>query len=115
MEPSQQIPPSVPDQYLAQFGEEGAFDRALLPEVATLSLMADALRRGSPVTQDDLESMHQTLYRQPMPAEGQAVAPSGLTPPVPDAAADLPAFFTAIPPVPVDEPPVEAPAEEARR
>ena len=73
------LTPSVFDEYLAKFGPEADFDRGLFSEMATQSLMAEAVRRGSPVTQEDLEAMHQTLYRQPMPGHGaRPASPPGM-------------------------------------
>jgi hypothetical protein len=122
MELSHQVPASISDQYATRFGEAGAFDRALFPEVATLALMAEALRRDSPVTDDDLEAAHQTLYRQPMPAPGQAVVPSGYgVPETPAPPQDERVLFAAIPPVEMPSPALpETPArqhaeEEERR
>ena len=107
MELTHQTPPSVADQYHARFGDAGAFDRSLFPELATVALMAEALRRDSPVTQEDLEAAHQTLYRQPMPTPETTSAPSGVqaAPPGPEEAA-YPAFFYAPPqlPLPPEEP-----------
>jgi len=103
---------TVADQYHAKFGEDGAFDRALFPELATVSLMAEALRRDSPVTQEDLEAMHQQLYRQPMPTPETTSHPSGAGVTTPSATVqDIPAFFTEVPPPPVvEEPPAAVPA-----
>lgn len=114
MELAHHTPPSLADQYTTRFGEAGAFDRSLFPEVATLAMMAEALRRDSPVTDDDLQAAHQTLYRQPMPAPGQAVVPSGYgAPEPPPPPQDERVLFAAIPPV--EMPPPALPETPARQ
>jgi hypothetical protein len=114
MELAVKVPPSLSDQYTAHFGEAGAFDTTLLPEQATLALMADALRRDVPVSAEDLAAMHWTIYNQP-PNGDQAVHPSGAQVPVPTPPVAWPpaAFLevTPAPPAPVP-PPVAAAAEE---
>jgi hypothetical protein len=90
--------PSVSDQYRERFGEAGYFDTTLFPELATLGLMAEALRRDSPVTQADLEAMHWTLYSLPMPTPETAQWPSGAPGAVPSATAEtLPPEFYIFP------------------
>lgn len=82
MAPFQHLP-SVVEEYYATFGDPGIFDRSLFPEPVTIALCAEALRRGTPITQEDLELQHQLLYGTPMPASGQAAHPSGATVPEP--------------------------------
>jgi hypothetical protein len=117
MELAQQVPPTLASQYQARFGDAGAFDTTLLPESATLSLMAEALRRDQPVTAEDLTAMHWTIYSQP-PNEGQPVHPSGAgVPIVPPPAEWPPAYYLEVPPPP-EIPPVAAaamPSAEAHR
>ena len=76
MELSHQVLPSIAAQYQMRFGDAGAFNRALFPEIATVALMTEALRRGAPVSLEDLDAMHQTLYHQPL-AGDTAAHPSG--------------------------------------
>jgi hypothetical protein len=104
--------PTVSDQYRERFGEAGYFDTALFPELATLGLMAEALRRDSPVTQADLEAMHWTLYSLPMPTPETAQWPSGAPGAVPSATATTlpPEFYLTPQAVPVVEEPAPAPA-----
>ena len=105
--------PSVSDQYRERFGEAGYFDTTLFPELATLGLMAEALRRDSPVTQADLEAMHWTLYSLPMPTPETAQWPSGAPGAVPSATTTTlpPEFYIAPQAVPVVEEPAPAPVE----
>jgi hypothetical protein len=105
--------PSVSDQYRERFGEAGYFDTALFPELATLGLMAEALRRDTPVTQADLEAMHWTLYSLPMPTPETAQWPSGAPGAVPSATATTlpPEFYITPQAVPVVEEPAPAPVE----
>jgi hypothetical protein len=111
------LTPTVADQYREHFGDAGAFDTALFPELATQSLMAEALRRDSPVIQEDLEAMHQTLYRLPMPAPDTAHWPSGQSMMVPSATTqEMPPMFYAAPQaIPVVEEAPPAPVEEEPR
>ena len=105
--------PSVSDQYRERFGEAGYFDTTLFPELATLGLMAEALRRDSPVTQADLEAMHWTLYSLPMPTPETAQWPSGAPGAVPSATTTTlpPEFYIAPQAVPVEAEPAPAPVE----
>jgi hypothetical protein len=106
-------PPTVVEQYREKFGDAGYFDTALFPELATLGLMAEAVRRGTPVTQADLEAMHETLYHLPMPTPETAQWPSGAPGAVPSATTTTlpPEFYIAPQAVPVVEEPAPAPVE----
>jgi hypothetical protein len=63
----------VLETYFDRFGEEGDFDRWIFGGDVNIGLMAMALKRGSPVTETDLETKHQELYKRPLgdpPPEG---------------------------------------------
>jgi hypothetical protein len=55
--------------YYATFGDEADFDRWTFPGTVNLRLMQEALTRGSPVTEADLDRVHQALFGEPYPGE----------------------------------------------
>ena len=56
---------SLPSQYRASF-PHGDFDRRLFSSAVNLKLMRMALKRGQPVTRQDLKKVHQHLYGYPL-------------------------------------------------
>jgi hypothetical protein len=54
--------------YFAKFGTAGDFDRWLLDGVSNVELMAEALARGTPVTQERLHAKYREVEGDDPPA-----------------------------------------------
>lgn len=60
-------PVAILDAYYDRFGEAGDFDTWVLDGDCNLHLMQDALRRGSPVTTQDLQRTYRALHGEDLP------------------------------------------------
>ena len=52
--------------YAAMFGKAGEFDRWILPGPLNVDLMRAALERRSPVTYEDMNTVHKDVYGTPL-------------------------------------------------
>jgi hypothetical protein len=60
-------PGDLLDAYFARFGDTGDFDRWALPGEPSDELMAEALRRGQPVSLEDVKRKYQEVNGEPYP------------------------------------------------
>jgi hypothetical protein len=70
--------PSITQRYFTRFGRGGEFEGNILPGNINEELMADALRRGRPVTEADIRRAIRKTYGDLGPP-GDLLPPDALT------------------------------------